>query len=187
MDQEPKQHNFDWSEKYLKHLSGQEDPAASPAMASFMTQHDLFLPDALTQFQESDLDRLFQVADLVNREAQGNGFYLLYGQLIRKMTALVLEQFPEKFETLTEDRKDRVFGAKIQFPTEQELYKKLYVYLLGKADLSLDMMFTGSSLRDLLQRLMTNNPEIIDQRTIDLIGTMDDQYSAYYTNFLRDY
>ena len=187
MDNEPKQKNFDWAGKYLQHLQDQKIHTASPEMADFMANHDSFLPDTLDQFQEDDLDRMFRVGDLVHQMAQKNGFYLLYSQLIQKMTALLLEQFPEKYEVLPPERKDRIFGTKIELPTERDLYDKLYVYLLGQENLPPDMINTGVTLRALLERLMTTNPEIIDQRLIDLICTVDGQYSDYYGDFLHNY
>jgi len=187
MDNEPKPREFDWKGNFLKHLSDQKIDAAPSTMAAFMTQSDSFLPEAIGQFQDDDLDRLFRVGDLVHQAAMKNGFYLLYSQLIRKITALLLEQVPDKYETLTPDRKDRLFGTKIEFPTERDLYDKLYIYLLGQENLPKDMINTGVTLRALLERLMAANPEIIDQRLIDLICSVDGQYGDYYGDFLHNY
>jgi hypothetical protein len=180
MNQVPEGKQLDWGELFKAHLTDQGITAVSPEMAGFMQSKDSFLPSAIGQFAEKDLEKLNKISDLVGKEAERVSYYLFYKQLIDKILVLVAEQFPDKFKEMPVTLKDRAFGAKINLPDENSVLSRLYVYLMGTVPLPPGTLFQGVGLRDLLIRLSTQTPDVIDQRLVDLLCEVDNQYRDYF-------
>lgn len=185
MDRAQEKQGLNWGEEYLRHLKEQQDTAASPAMAGFMESRDAYLPPVLGQFTEQDLDRLLPLLDRLDQAAAKVSYYALYRKVVEKLIVLLIDQFPEKFAQLSPALKDRLFGMKIDFPDEKSLYHQLYIYWVGREPLPTDMIASGVSMRELLNRFSAEEPELIDDKLIGLICALDSQYAVYFLDNMQ--
>jgi len=180
MESETQKEALDWPEQYLRHLQARDGQAYSNGMADYLRGKDTFLPEAVGQFEESDLDKMLLILKEVTSSAYRVDYYVFYMQIIEKLAQLVAEKFPEKFAALDTEAKDLLFGTKMSLPDELSLYETVYAYLLNHRELPNLVFPTGLTLRDYLERLGMEKEELEDERLRELIGKANDQYAQYF-------
>ncbi len=135
---------LDWMVAYLEFKKPDpDDEDTSPAdisraratFESFRTKleaKDKFVPQALGNFDSADIDMLWDLRQkLLDYEISGVGFYQECRRTIEKMITLLWEQSPDELNVLSDEQKNILFSAKMDTPTEKELYNNAYSVFLG--------------------------------------------------------
>lgn len=136
--------NLDWVSAYLEFRQNGSDnkdnsPAdvskAKAAMDSFRAKleaKDKFVPQTLGNFDSTDIDKLWELRKkLLEFEISGVGFYQECRRTIEKIITLLCEQSPDELNVLDKAQKSALFSAKMDMPTERELYQNAYALFLG--------------------------------------------------------
>lgn len=135
---------LDWMAAYLEFRKPDPDdkdksPAdisrARAAFESFRTKlaaKDKFIPQALGNFDSADIDKLWDLRKkLLEYEISGVGFYQECRRTIEKIISLLCEHSPDELNILSDEQKNALFSAKMDMPTERELYQNAYALFLG--------------------------------------------------------
>lgn len=136
--------SLDWMVAYLDFKKADSDAKdkspvdISKAKAAFdsvkakLEAKDKFVPQALNNFDSADLDKLWALRKkLLEYEISGAGFYQECRRTIEKIIALLCEQSPEELNVMSSEQKSALFSAKMDIPTEKELYQSAYAVFLG--------------------------------------------------------
>lgn len=175
-----KKRGLNWTEEYLQHLKNKNDPWSSTDVDDLFIEKDNFIPEAIGQFEEGDLEEILLLLQQIKKSAYRVDYYIFYMHIVEKLATLLAEEYPEKFNLLDMEKKDLVFNAKTAIPDEVCLYKRSYIYLLYHRELPPFVFPTGLTFLDYLERTAMEKPELENKRLRDLIGVASDQYARYF-------
>lgn len=136
--------SLNWMAAYLEFRKPNEDgkdksstdiskaKVAFESLKAKLEAKDKFIPQALNNFDSADLTKLWDLRKkLLEYEISGVGFYQECRRTIEKIITLLCEQSPDELNVMSTEQKSALFSAKMDMPTEKELYNNAYALFLG--------------------------------------------------------
>jgi hypothetical protein len=182
---------MDWKKAFGDFYHGRNDVEVA-TLQIVLDLPDKFVPGAINSLTDADLPILMGLAKGVEKMAQQNSYNALFGSLINKAIVLVLENFPEAFDTLTPEEKEKIFGIKLELPDETAVFNQVYAYTQRREELPFGTIHNGATMKSVLEKLApevkggavnggaANGQKAPDQRVINALCSMDSQYNRHF-------
>ncbi|MCC6643917.1 hypothetical protein IT411_04165 [Candidatus Peregrinibacteria bacterium] len=189
--------DFDWATAFFDHEAAKKTDSrrdVSPdevarefrtyqAIKKILSAKDEFTPSAINQFNSADLPLLWDLSMQFGAMSAALPIYGRYKQIIDKLLVLIYTEMPDEISTLSESRKDDLFGMKMSLPTEKSLYGAVYIFSLRhQPD---DMQGTGVSFEDAVAIRQSaqakKNPAFLKK-----ILAANDDYKRYFIEKKRE-
>lgn len=169
---------FRWGNKYREFYEQRGTPS-SDYFVEVLEKSDSFVPLAAEQIREEDLTRLIALSAELHKLANKNSYLFFFLHLVNKAIVFLIDQYPEVFDTLTEEQQEKILGFKIELPTEREIYHNVYAYLWAVQPMPAGTMSMGLSFKTLLQRIAADRPDILDTKLVSLLVSLDNEYQIF--------
>lgn len=169
---------INWGKKFEDFYTARGD-TASEYFVEVMEQTDNFVPKEVNKMAETDLSHLLDLSDEIYQLAMKMSYFFFFLHIVNKSIILLLDQFPDLFEKLSDEQKEKVFGIKIEIPTEVELYHNVYTYLWGITPMPLGTFSMGISFRTLLERIALDKPDMLKTSLLEVLDSINNQYAIY--------